>query len=136
MKRKTTKTFEELEAWQPTKEEVQAFCKFIEKFMTWHEAKTINFNGKDFNMKAGKGYKESDGRNKAMAEFGAINLNYQGSGQIAIKVDATANSFVKSGCNRLILYKQFDVLERKYFNIEYAKQKSLEFFDQQGQPRD
>ena len=134
MKRKTTTT-EVKEEWQPTDLEVKAFYKFIEPFMVWKEARDIIFFQKPIHLKAGKGYKDTDGKNQAMKAFGAIDLvDYAGGkGNSVVVKQSTSNEFMKSGFGKVMLLHQFDILEKKYFNKQYAEQKSLEFFDQEGQ---
>lgn len=122
------------EEWMPTPEEVKKFCEFLEKYMAWHPEKKIIFFTKPITLSAGKNYKDSNSKNQAMADFGAISLEkgFNDVPEIRVKQN-TSNEFMKSGFGRVFLIHQFDYLERKYFSIESTKRKSLKLFDQEGQ---
>lgn len=127
MKRKQTTTF--VEEWEPTQDEIKKFFEFMKKYTKMHDEKKEMFNGREMTIRAGMGYVERDSKEKAMSDFGAVTLDYKGSGQWAVKL-ATSNDFMKSGTGKVILYKQFEVLERKYFAFERSKQKSMDIFEQ------
>lgn len=127
MKRKQTTTF--VEEWEPTQDEIKKFFEFMKKYTKMHDERKEQWNGKEMTIRAGMGYADMNSKEKAMADFGAVTLDYMGSGQIAVR-QATSNDFMKSGTGKVILYKQFDMLERKYFAHERSKQKSMDIFEQ------
>lgn len=128
MKRKqATNNF--IEEWGPTQDEIKKFFEFMKKYTKMHDERKEMWNGKEITIKAGMGYVDAKSKDQAMSDFGAINLDYMGSGQMAVK-QATSNDIVKSGTGKVILYKQFSVLEKMYFAKERSKQKSMDIFEQ------
>lgn len=132
-KKKTIESEFPKEEWQPTKEEVIAFKKFIDPFIEWKEESEFEWNGKMTKVKAHHGYKGDnplDAKNRVMNAFGAVSLTESaGRTQIAIRLHEWSNSFIKSGPD-LSLYHKFDILEKIYFRSKYGEQKAMEFYQE------
>ena len=121
----------QIEKWMPSPTERAKFKEFLEPYMIWKEETEFEWNGKKVKIKAHKGYKDmTDGRNEAMARFGAIVLTvHAGNPHVAVCISSFTNEFIKSG-TQMILYRKYDLLEKLYFKEQFAEQKSMEFYDQ------